>query len=298
VAAKDRLVRSGHGHAVAAKRFELSADILQSAYTAGVCMLAEVAGLGVCRHLAQGHPLAATCDEERDVRPPDRTGALYLLCAVLGLVSMIRGSIPSRTRPRLVAGVFVVVHLLRDRRRLPEMLGLAAEGELLLLAYFAYNPYVMGSPLGTPYTLSNTACLGNLGFSGHLTVERAPSNVYTRLTLLDVVLFAWPAGVALLLVLFPFVLGSMNRWDYVLGGLALGIVVAWLFNIDSFIMYGPRLRYEMALLLVLLTTRGISVGVLRARSLACALGRGDRSDWIVQPVAARWRPRRWFCSVF
>jgi hypothetical protein len=237
------------------------------------------------------------------------SGALYLLCAVLGLVTMIsRRSRRARilgaavsgvalgllfnTRPLtgaasvVVVGLFVVVHLLRDRRRLPEVLGLAAGGGLLLLAYFAYNSYLMGSPLATPYTLGNTASLDNLGFSGHLTVERALSNVYTSLTLLDVVLFAWPAGVALLLVLFPFVLGSMNRWDYLLGELALGTVVAWFFYIDPFIMYGPRLWYEMAPLLVLLAARGISVGVVRARSLACALGRGDRSEWIVEPVAA------------
>jgi hypothetical protein len=235
------------------------------------------------------------------------TGALFLLAAVIGLLYFEGDRSPQvrvaagaaagvtlgllfNTRPLtgvvavLVTGVFVTIYHFR-KWRTPELLALVSTGGLMFVAYLTYNTYTMGSPFATPYTLSNTASLDNLGFWGHHTIEHAFSNVYTSLTMLEVVLFAWPANLASLLWFLPFLLGSTNRYDYFFGALSLGIVIAWFFYIDPFIMYGPRFWYEMTPLLVLLSARGVSLGVKRGERLVRVLAGRSALEYIVRAFA-------------
>jgi len=123
-----------------------------------------------------------------------------------------------------------------------------------------------------PYRVSGTLSGNTLGFGGRHTVERAVSNTYTNLTLLDVVLFEAAPGVSVALILLPFALGTRRAWDYVFAALCGGIVAGWFFYIDPYIMYGPRFWYEMMPLLVVLMARGISLLVERGRALARAFG--------------------------
>jgi hypothetical protein len=238
------------------------------------------------------------------------SGAFYLLGAILGLIYLFQGrsarmraaggaasggclGLLFNTRPLtgfvavVIVGAFLGLHVARERWRWrPELLAFLAAGGAFLLTYFAYNTYLMGSPLDNPYTLSNTASSDNLGFAGHLSPQLAFSNLYTSVTMLDVVLFGSPPGVAFLAVLLPFLLGTRNRWDYLFGALALGIAVAWFFYIDPFITYGPRLWYEMTPLLALLAARGVSLAVIRAQHLARKRSPGSLGDLIIVPVAA------------
>ncbi|MBV9174678.1 MAG: hypothetical protein JOZ81_31840 [Chloroflexi bacterium] len=219
------------------------------------------------------------------------SGAFYVLGAVAGLVLLIKGSsararvggsvvcglavgLLFNTRPLtgiavvLVVGVFVALHHLIVGRPSPlELVSLAAAGAVLLLAFFAYNAYLMGDPLDFTYAVSNTVSGDTLGFGGRFTPERAWSNTYTNLTLLEVVLFGWPPGLAFLPMLLPFVLGTRNRWDYLFAALAATIALAWFFYNGVYIMYGPRFWYEMTPLLVLLAAHGVTLAVGSTRQI-------------------------------
>jgi 4-amino-4-deoxy-L-arabinose transferase-like glycosyltransferase len=236
------------------------------------------------------------------------SGAFYLLCAVLGLVYLIEGKSPRaraaggaisgvalgllfNTRPLtgfvvvLVVGAVLGLRLVIEHGRWrPELLAFVGAGLALLLAYFGYNAHLMGNPLDTPYILSGQP--DNLGLGGRLSPQVAFSDLYLDTTLLDMVLFGWPAGVALCVVLLPFILGSSNRWDYLLGTLSLGVVVAYFFWYTDAIMYGPRYWYEIAPLLVLLAARGLALTVGRTQQLARALGPLQRSNELVVVLTA------------
>lgn len=220
------------------------------------------------------------------------TAALYASLAVLGLVGTVGGRTRRRrvaaaslcgvalgllfnTRALSAAGVGLVVlaalvgHAAR-RRQVPraEWVAFGAGGGLLLVAYLGYNTALTGDPLLNPYSFSGTLSRNVLGFGGELTPERAVSNVYTSLTLLDVVLLGLPPGLALLLPLLPYLLGSRRAWDYVFLGLVLGIAAAWFFYVDPFIMYGPRFWFETTPFLALLAGRGLWLAFDRAHRLA------------------------------
>jgi 4-amino-4-deoxy-L-arabinose transferase-like glycosyltransferase len=237
------------------------------------------------------------------------SGAFYLLCAVLGLVYLVEGrssraraaggavcgialGLLFNTRPLtgfavvLVVGAVLGVRLFVEQGRWrPELTALVCAGLALLLAYFGYNAYLMGNPLANPYTLSNAMSPDMLGLNSGGAIERAFSYLYLNTTLLDIVLFGWPPGVAILLVLLPFILGTSNRWDYVLGAVVLGVVIASFFYIAS-IMYGPRYWYEMTPLLVLLAAHGLTLTVRRLQRLVRDFGPVPRSNELVAGFAA------------
>jgi hypothetical protein len=150
----------------------------------------------------------------------------------------------------------------------------------MLLAYFGYNHATTGSFTASPQTLTFGETSDWVGFSGGHTVTAGLQNQQLLLSLMLLVAHGWPAAIGLLFATLPFLLGSRNRWDYVLGTSFLSLAAVNIFYANAAVMHGPRFWYETMPFLMLLSARGATMLVERA---------GGAGDWL----AARldWRPQ-------
>jgi Dolichyl-phosphate-mannose-protein mannosyltransferase len=220
------------------------------------------------------------------VRPGSRPRAGWFLSGLfLGLLFNIR--------PLTAAGVSVpfllwtVLEWRRadDRRAFTVRAACLGAGAAVMLgAFVLYNLALTGSALKTPYAYAHSDVVG---FSGPHTVAAGLMQTQTNLSLLVLVLNGWPLFVGLLLPLLPFLLGTLNRWDYFLLACVLSIAAAWTSYHGVFIMYGPRFWYEMVPFLMLLSARGVQRFVEAAGATADELTTHFRHRAVdVRPWAA------------
>lgn len=184
-----------------------------------------------------------------------------------------------------VFGLLLLFELLpRARRRaaLWRTAGFAAGALVLAAAYLAYNLATTGNAFTSGIGASGYAL--SLGFGGDHSVILGIQNVQTQMAALLLVLNGWPQYVGLSLILLPFVLGTRERWDWLLLFGAVLVITAYVFFIGHGIMHGPRYWYVASPLLMLLTARGAEcaavlladgIGVIR-RALT---GTDERPVW-------------------
>lgn len=217
-------------------------------------------------------------------RPLERRRcAMFLSGLCLGLLFNIRPLPAVAIMPPL--GLFLGYELLTagdDRPRvLRELLAFAAGGLVMLLAYFLYNQATTGEFLTSPYALQGTYDENTFGFGGRHSTNVGLQNEQALLSLMILVANGWPVYIGLAFGFLPFIMGTHNRWDFLLGACALAIAGAQIMYVNSAIMHGPRFWYETMPFLMLLTARG----VVSLRDVGSALG-----DWLARRAG-------WFPSV-
>ena len=205
--------------------------------------------------------------------------SMFLSGVFLGLLFNMRPLTAVALTP--IMGAFLLYELLRagDERKqvFRETLAFGAGGALMLLAYFGYNLATTGEFLTSPYALQGTFGSNTFGFGGRHTIEIGLQNEQVLLSLMLLVANGWPIAIGLVFVALPFVLGSRNRWDYMLGGAVLSIAAANIFYLNAAVMHGPRFWYETMPFLMLLTGRGAQS--LRDESSRVGDWLAGRFDW-------------------
>jgi hypothetical protein len=220
-------------------------------------------------------------------------------------------------------GVMLLSGLLRPERRHVEwrrVAGFVAGGLLMVLAYWVYNYFTTGSFLQPGYETGGDLNQA-VGFGGAHSVARGIQNEQTQLAFLVLIIHNWPLVVGMMFVMLPFLLGTMDRWDWFCLACAVFIMGAWAIYEAPGIAHGPRYWYESLPFLVLLAARGADrlgtvtaaiatwarerafdrrqsaawAGVAIAYALILALAvqgsyewlRGDGGDWRVDQMPAR-----------
>ena len=200
----------------------------------------------------------------------------------LGLFFNIRPLPATALMPVIAALLLYELWRARDKRRdiLEQDFAFAVGGFLMLLAYFAYNQITTGVFTDSPQTLTFGETSNWVGFSGSHTLTMGLQNQQTLLSLMVLVADGWPAAIGLLFATLPFLLGTRNRWDYVLGAAFLSMAGVNIFYRNQAIMHGPRFWYETMPFVMLLSARGVTMLIERAGSA------GDRLA-----ALASWKPQ-------
>jgi hypothetical protein len=142
-------------------------------------------------------------------------------------------------------------------------------GLLLVTAMLAQNHGITGDPFNSGYAHGDTSQI--FGFSRGHTLDIGLRNEQAQLMSLLLVLNGWPAVVGLGFVLAPFLLGSRNRYDYVMLACALLPMAIYVGYRFSGVYEGPRYWYEAVPFLILLTARGAEAAGIAAGSFAAWL---------------------------
>ncbi|MCI0778041.1 MAG: glycosyltransferase family 39 protein, partial [Chloroflexi bacterium] len=212
------------------------------------------------------------------VRPTRRRLiSMFMAGVFLGLLFNIRPLAAVAFMP--VLGGLMAFELVRSvsgrRALLREDLAFAAGSLLLLGAYFLYNQLTTGDLVTSPYALGGTFSEDSFGFAGSHSFARGLQNGQELLALFLLVANGWPLAIGLAFTTLPFILGTRQRWDYVLAASIFSLAsLATLFHLAA-VMHGPRLWYEIMPFLILLTARG-------AQCLAAA--GSQLGDWLADRV--------------
>jgi 4-amino-4-deoxy-L-arabinose transferase-like glycosyltransferase len=164
-----------------------------------------------------------------------------------------------------VTGIFVLSLILR--RRLPWtvlawlVVGGAIPTGLLMLYWWA----VTGDPLFNPYALvwpyDRTGFGPEVGPQGYYLADGILINTRLKLEALATGLFGWPGWSNIIFLPIPFLAGRANRWDWLLLGTFLSIMVIYIFYWSFGGLDGgfPRYYYDVLPAFVLLTVRGVQI---------------------------------------
>jgi Dolichyl-phosphate-mannose-protein mannosyltransferase len=217
------------------------------------------------------------------------TAVMYILAALfftlrrdrpllLGLLGGICFGLALNTRPlSAVALAPPFAWLLLSRAVRPEDRTTAAKqtvaflfgGLFLASAMLAYNSGITGDPLNSGYAHGDTSQI--FGFSQGHTLDIGLRNEQAQLTALLLVLDGWPAIVGLGFVLAPFLLGTRNRYDYLMLACAVLPMTIYIGYRYSGVYEGPRYWYEAVPFLILLTARGAEAAGNAAGSVVALL---------------------------
>ena len=217
------------------------------------------------------------------VRPTKRrVPSMFAAGLFLGLLFNIRPLPAMALIP--VLGTLLAYELWRAAGKRREVLehdfAFAMGGFVMLLAYFAYNQVTTGVFTDSPQTLTFGETSNWVGFAGTHTVTTGLQNEQTLLSLMVLVADGWPAAIGFLFAALPFLLGTRDRWDYVLGAAFLSMAAANIFYANAAVMHGPRFWYETMPFLMLLSARGAVLLIERASRA------GDRLA-----ALAAWKPQ-------
>jgi len=146
----------------------------------------------------------------------------------------------------------------------------ALGGASMLLAYGLYNLGTTGEMFKAGYSTGGDLNAA-VGFSGPHTPGLGMQNEQTQLASLLLVFNGWPQALGLMLVLAPFVLGTRNRWDWIILACAVAVIGIYTLYEATGLMHGPRYWYEGMPFLVLLAARGAELLAARAAAIAGAL---------------------------
>lgn len=158
---------------------------------------------------------------------------------------------------------------------------MAVAGAAFVLLFFTYNGALTGDAFLTPFQLwdsSDRIGFGvDVGWRGSHTIAEGLVNTRANLGELLRHLFGWPSYITLSLLFLPFATGRGRRGDWLLLGVALSVIVAYIAYWADGIMFGPRYYYETLPALALLTARGFSVLASVAKDLSAL--RSGASPW-------------------
>jgi DNA-binding beta-propeller fold protein YncE len=127
-----------------------------------------------------------------------------------------------------------------------------------------YNYHLTGDPLLFPFNVySANDRLGfgkNVGsFGGHM-LWKGLMNAESNLLFLVGHLFGWPHYMTLAFLIIPFVLATLNRWDWLLLGSWASIAIIHVFHWGHpQKLYGPRYWFEAMPAFLILTARGVTM---------------------------------------
>jgi 4-amino-4-deoxy-L-arabinose transferase-like glycosyltransferase len=134
---------------------------------------------------------------------------------------------------------------------------------VMLAAMLLYNQAITGDAFTSGYAQTQGSGGELFGFSHGHTLDIGLRNLQAQLMALLLVFNAWPAWLALALVMLPFILGTREPRDYFLAACVLLTVVLYVGYRFSGIYEGPRYWYETIPFLVLLSARGALLAVER-----------------------------------
>ncbi len=159
------------------------------------------------------------------------------------------------------------------------------------LVYGLYDLSLTGSAFEPPRQLFNPGDhLGfgaGVGFYGLHTVAAGLVNTDELLTSLNITLFGWPFGIAMALMLMPFILVRPASWDVLHGSIVGTFVVAYVGYFYHGIALGPRYYFEALPSMAILAARGFVVLGRTAALLGERLGlphgpgRGERAALVL-----------------
>ena len=220
------------------------------------------------------------------------TGAFYLLSALFfltfrdrrplffGVLAGLSFGLLFNTRPLAALalmptlGLFLLLDVLAQERRLVGVrraAGFGAGALAMAAAYLLYNFGTTGDPFTSGFGASGFN--QSLGFGGGHTVVLGIQNVQAQMAALLLVFNGWPQYVGLAFVLLPFVLGTRERWDWMLLASALLVITAYVFYVGHGISHGPRYWYVVTPLLILLVARGADrAAILLASGASSVVG--------------------------
>ena len=202
------------------------------------------------------------------------TAALYILLSLLfilkrdrpllyGALAGVFFGLLANTRPLTAAslvppyGALIVSYMaprVHRKRNFHYALAFGAGALSMGVAMLLYNWGLTGDPLTSAYASNDGATFGFV--KGH-TLEGGLKNQQAQMMALLAVFNGWPRWAGLVLVLLPFLLGTRNRWDYLLAVIALCAMGGYTLYKFSGLYEGPRYWYEAAPFLYLLAARGI-----------------------------------------
>jgi hypothetical protein len=158
------------------------------------------------------------------------------------------------------------------KARAANILAAAGGTAVFLAALAAYNQLTNGSPFLMGYSVvfgdKILPGFGNTGLAGtEFNMLQGWENIFLYLKALNRDLFGWPLTSlwALFPLLFVRVPAVERRKDLLLASGALSMLVGLLFFWGVLVVLGPRLMYETVVLFVLLSARGVLVGVRLGR---------------------------------
>jgi hypothetical protein len=155
---------------------------------------------------------------------------------------------------------WLIVARLQRGRSLGALRFLALGWSWPVIALLAYNRALTGNPLLNPFELwwefDRLGFGPTVGLHGGHDLAGGLWNTYANFSLLERYLFGWPAYLTLAFAVLPFATGRARSGDWLCAGVAVSLMVAYLFYWADGIMFGPRYYYEASGVLALLTARG------------------------------------------
>lgn len=152
-----------------------------------------------------------------------------------------------------------------------------------LLAVLAYNQALTGDWLVNPFELwwsfDHIGFGPDIGMHGGHYFSWGLVNTWSNLAELGRFLSGWPVQLTLAFAFVPFLTGSRNAWDWMLGVTVLSVIGAYIFYWADGIMYGPRYYYETVAIFALLSARGVErLGELATRAFSGLDGAGQAAQ--------------------
>ena len=143
---------------------------------------------------------------------------------------------------------------------------------LMLAAMLAYNYGITGNALTWTYGANEGGSQELFGFRDGHHLDIGLRNEQAQTMALLQVLNGWPGFVGLALAGLPFLLGTKNRWDYLLLLSVLAATLVYIGYRFSGLYGGPRYWYEIVPLVMLLSARGLEFAAGALGSMARRLG--------------------------
>ncbi len=133
----------------------------------------------------------------------------------------------------LAVGIFLLVLILRRKLPWPALLWLALGGLAVAALQPLYHWAISGDPTFNPYLLvwpyDRVGFGPDIGPYGYGWAEAIFINTRLKLEALASGLFGWPGGSSLLFLPIPFLARRANRWDWLLLGTLLSLMIIHLF---------------------------------------------------------------------
>lgn len=226
------------------------------------------------------------------VQQPVKAGQPLLLCGYRRIYPMIVGlalGFVFLTRPfaglgiGLAVGVFLGVVLLRGEIRWTGLWGVLLGGLSVAALLPLYWWIITGDPTFNAYTLvwsyDRIGFGPDIGPAGYTPADAVFINTRLKLLTLATGLFGWPGWSSLIFLPVPFLAGRANRWD----GLLLGTILSMILVHAFYWAFGgtdggfPRYYYDALPALLLLTARGLQICIQIFNRISIM---GTQSGWL------------------